>query len=78
MRARSHHGAGLLLAVMLVGSATATAGDRNGWDYPFFPERLMPEAGAPIQTDGKLTGRGDDDAVGGTLTGRVPLHQAPN
>ena len=78
MRARSHLSAGLLLAVTLAGSATATAGDRNGWDYPYFPERLMPEAGAPIQADGKLTGRGDDDAMGGTLMGRVPLHQAPD
>jgi hypothetical protein len=78
MRTRSHHGAGLLLAVMLAGSATAQAGDRNGWDYPYFPERLMPEADAPIQADGKLTGRGDDDSIGGTLMGRVPLYQAPD
>ncbi len=59
----------------LVGSGAPHAGDRNGWDYPYFPERLMPEDGAPIQSDGKLTGSGTDEHANVTLTGRTPLYQ---
>ena len=73
-------GAGFVLAVagaaLIAGSAPVAAGDRNGWDYPYFPERLMPEDGAPIQSDGKLTGTANDDSIIGSAMGRAPLYQA--
>lgn len=62
----------------MAGAMPAAAGDRNGWDYPYFPERLMPEDGAPIQADGKLTGTGNEDRIIGSLMGRAPLYQAPD